>query len=340
MPHKKFLWLLVILPLLTGLLTGCVGPALPLGDRAVVKMVAVGAGTNNYHVKVLYLTSNKESSTGDAQENTPHVLDGSGVSVTDALFDACDRAGKQMFFAQNELLLLDDGLNREEVIGALREFSAERFSGARAYVFSAKMDSLPQKETAVYELAVRLEELGGKEGRPLYLFSDNSACLLPLFINEESGVKTTGGLVYPVGGEPFELTGRCWEFYRAVRGGQEKINCLSGPDRCAVTRLKLVSEVTQTNGVLTLHLTLDGSISDYEGALLPDEVTQMAENEIEQIFSRFYSDIYLSRQADLLCLDQQMTRYGRKQWRDQVEKNGLAFLPETVIFHCNLHMES
>lgn len=324
--------LLLLLPLLTG----CGQSSLPLVQRAVVKLTAIGADADGFQSKILVLTADKTAEE-NGEPSKPTVLTGSGQTATDALLDATNQIGKTAFWAQNELILLDKDLTRSQIKTIFEELGTERFNGAKSYIWVTDFDNLEEKADKLYELSQQLEVTSRREGYTLYGYRLSEAYTVPEYEATDIGTSMVACRIWPLKTESFRLWGRQFELYCALTQG-EKISCLSGEDSCSVTDITVsVTPYKAQNGEMCARILLNGNVGDYEGQMSREQVAQQVATELEHLFIDFYYDVYLMQNVDVLSISFHMNGFDKAAWTVQ-SANKTPFSRETLTFRCNVQV--
>ena len=127
---KRFLGLMAVLMLLTG----CQRPV-GLSERAVVKMICVSSEEELYSIKLIAYAVPRDEENADAAREIL-VAEGKGDAVQTALLDAESKMNFEAFYAQNELLFVEETTAAESLDEILDYFSQERASRPNTAVYA------------------------------------------------------------------------------------------------------------------------------------------------------------------------------------------------------------
>ena len=118
---RKWLGLFCLFPLL--LFSGCLGVT-SLDDRAIVELLAVDWNGSGYDIQVSLFQAQENATAQAGGETVQNLVSGSGATMAQALESAASQAGKELFFANNELILLGEKAANEQLNPLLTYFNA------------------------------------------------------------------------------------------------------------------------------------------------------------------------------------------------------------------------
>lgn len=289
-------------------LTGCWQPV-SLAERAVVKMICVSLRGDQYEVKLAaYVAADGD---GESQGESRTVFaQGTGDAVRTALLDAQKGIQQQAFYAQNELLLIEEKAARSHLREILTYFSEERSSRPNMAVFAYRAE---QEETLLDKKQVEktvenLEKMKNGDSvrggltQMIYRFDlrgeRQDFFLLPrLRVGEEGAVETDRLLFLREGEEILSLKEEGKALAELLLGGAESYQYEDGEDSCTVSDLRAVFSVP-AQGAPKLDLRLSGEVRDAPAGSSPDRLEERIGRQLEETFSSLYQKCYLEQQLD------------------------------------------
>ena len=105
MVRKTWLLIFCTLPLL--LSSGCLGVT-SLDDRAIVELLAVDWDGSEYEIQLSLFQAQENVTAQAGGETVQNLISGRGNTMAQAMASASSQAGKELFFANNELILLGE----------------------------------------------------------------------------------------------------------------------------------------------------------------------------------------------------------------------------------------
>ncbi|MBC5582182.1 hypothetical protein H8S23_11755 [Anaerofilum sp. BX8] len=289
-------------------LTGCWQPV-SLAERAVVKMICVSLHGEQYEVKLAaYVAAD-----GDAEsqgESKTVFAEGRGDAVRTALLDAQEGIQQQAFYAQNELLLVEEQAARSRLQEILTYFSEERSSRPNMAVFAYRAEEEEQlldKEN-IEKTVENLEKMKNGDSvrggltQMIYRFDlkgeRQDFFLLPRLQAGEEGAVETDRLLFLRGGrEVLSLKGEEKTLAELLLGGAESYQYQNGEDSCTVSDLRTAFSVS-AQGTPQLSVRLSGEVRDAPAGCAPEALESSVERRLEETFSSLYQKCYLEQELD------------------------------------------
>lgn len=282
------------------LLTGCSRP-LPLSERGIVKLIAIAPAEEGFAAHIFFLTANGDGGK-EGPSHKPQTVKGTGQTLAEALESAKEKAEKELFFAQSELLLLAQELTREQMDAAVDWFTRENWSRANTAVYGAKEKELPQKPEEWQNLAEGLEKLQLHPQpliRRIFAFGEGEDWFLPGWEKTETdGIVSRSGTVITPSDGRWLLDGWAYQLSRVFLEKSGSLSCLSGEDLCTLQNITPAYMAEQKGERLYLTVTLIGRVEDYGGQMTAAELERAVKTETENRCGLLYHLLCLQRGCD------------------------------------------
>lgn len=270
--------------LIAAALCGCSSTG--LGDKVIVKALLLDYHQYEYLAQVLVLELQPSADAGEAAE-TIRLIEGSGSTLAEAIQEAESARAEELFYGQNELLLLGPGLQEKgmpECCRFLYDNSAGRPNMA-VWGINRPASEQPLNEEnagAVLDSIRRLGERGEYHTYLYQLASAQGGGLLPLVrLSEESDVQMGGVALYKDGTPTARFTGSKTELAALLSGqtgtGQLRVEGESGPVTLTIRSPKLIYECVEQEDSMHLAIRLSGHVEQMTGENLPSSREQRRE---------------------------------------------------------------
>lgn len=271
-------WLKLAGPIaLAAALCGC--SATGLGDKVIVKALVLDY-QQQYIAQMLVLEPQPSADAGEASE-TIRLIEGNGESLSEAIGQAEQSSAEEMFYGQNELLLIGPGLQQKGVPECCRflyENSAGRPNMA-VWGIDIPADRQPLTEENASDVIEGIHRLEKRGEFHTYLYQFAAAQgggFLPLVqLSEEGNVQLQGVALYR-GGQPAErFTDGETELAALFSGqsgtGQIRIETEDGPITLTIRSPKMLYECTERNDSMQLVIRFSGHVEQMVGETIPSQ---------------------------------------------------------------------
>lgn len=261
--------------LLAAALCGCSSTG--LGDKVIVKALLLDH-QQEYIAQVLVLEPQPSADAGEASE-TIRLIEGKGGTLAEAISEAESARAEELFYGQNELLLLGPGLQHQgmsECCRFLYENSAGRPNMA---VWGIDLPAIEQPLTeenasTVLDGIHRLGERGAYRTYLYQLATAQSGGFLPLVkFSGEDAVQMLGLTLYQNGAPAAHMFGNETELAALFSGqkgtGQLQMEGENGPVTLSIRSPKLIYECKEQDGSMSLHIRFSGHVEQMTGEELP-----------------------------------------------------------------------
>lgn len=261
--------------LIAAVLCGCSSTG--LGDKVIVKALLLDY-QKEYVAQVLVLEPQPSADAGEASE-TLRLIEGSGSSLAEAIGEAESSRAEELFYGQNELLLLGPGLQQKgmtECCRFLYENSAGRPNMAVWGINLPASDQPLNEEnaSAVLDGIRRLGERGEYRTYLYQLAAAQDGSFLPLVrLSGEDDVQMQGLALYKDGAPTVRFTGIETELAALLSGqtgtGQLQVEGESGPVTLTIRSPKLIYECVEQQNSMQLAIRFSGHVEQMTGEHLP-----------------------------------------------------------------------
>lgn len=269
--------------LIAAALCGCSSTG--LGDKVIVKALLLDY-EKEYLAQMLVLEPQPSADAGEAAE-TIRLIEGSGRTLSEAIQEAEFARAEELFYGQNELLLLGPGLQQagiDECCRFLYENSAGRPNMA-VWGIDRPASEQPLNEEnagAVLDSIRRLEERGEYRTYLYQLAAAQGGGLLPLVrLSEGDDVQMEGIALYKNGTPTARFTGSETELAALLSGqtgtGQLQVEGTSGPVTLTIRSPKLIYDCVEQEDALQLTIRFSGHVEQMTGEHLPASREQRRE---------------------------------------------------------------
>lgn len=258
-------------------LTGCSRSG--IGDKVIVKAIYLEYG-GGYTATLLALRSAPSADTGEVTEQA-YYLKGEGATLGQALARAQEKENRQVFYGQNELLLLGPRLCEAGVFEACRYLAKETSGRPNMAVYGVDLSpdefsALEQKGKDAIESIDQLEKKGYYKTYLYELGAGEKQGVLPMLGMEQEKVEPAGLVVYEGGTQALTLEGADVELAALLSGQQRELELEleleQGVVRFAVRSPRLYYEAAGQGGEPGLTLRMAGHIQKVvtpQGAAAP-----------------------------------------------------------------------
>lgn len=269
------LWKIAVPLLLAALLCGCSSTG--LGDKVIVKALFLDF-EQEYLAQVLVLEPQPSADAGEASE-TLLLIEGSGSTLAEAIGKAESSRAEELFYGQNELLLIGPGLQREGLSECCR-FLYENSSGRpnmAVWGVDLPMTDQPLTEDNAGAVLDGIRRLGERGAYRTYLYQLAAAQgggILPLVkLSGEDDVQVQGLALYQDGKPVAGMTGNETEIAALLSGqqgtGQMEMETENGPIILTIRSPKMIYECVEQNGSMSLQIRFSGHVEQMTGQELP-----------------------------------------------------------------------
>lgn len=321
-----------------------------LGDKVIVKALFLDH-QQQYIAQVLVLEPQPSADAGEASE-TIRLIEGRGSTLAEAVSKAESARAEELFYGQNELLLLGSGLQQQgmsECCRFLYENSAGRPNMA-VWGINLPADEQPltsDNASAVLEGIRRLGERGGYRTYLYQLAAAQGGSILPLVkLSGEDDVQMPGLTFYQNGAPVAHMSGNEMELAALFSGqkgtGQLQMESENGPITLTIRSPKLIYECVEQESSMTLHIRFSGHVEQMTGESLPGareerrsllkELNRQLEQTAVDVVRKSFSD-----ESDPFGF---LNRFRNKneQLALTLAENGVLYQPESVVFSSALQL--
>lgn len=269
--------LLPALCLAAGLLTGCSRSG--IGDKVIVKAIYLEQ-SGGYTATLLTLRSAPSADTGEVTEQA-HYLTGQGETLGQALTAAEGKENRQVFYGQNELLLVGPKLARQGVFEACHYLAREASGRPNMAVYGVDLapeefEALEEKGQDALESIEQLEKKGYYKTYLYELGAGEETGVLPTLSLAQAKADPTGLAVYADGKQALTLRQADVELAALLDGQRRELELElelpGGTVRFQVRSPRLYYEPQDKAGQPVLTLRATGQIQKLvtpEGAAAP-----------------------------------------------------------------------
>lgn len=333
------------------LLAGCSCPP-SLAQRAVVKLICVAGQPGGYRAVLVAYTA--ASGGGDGPEGEGEgesetlIVCGQGASLPDALQNAQQGMRQQAFYAQNELLLIEEGAAQADLQGILQYFSQERSSRPNMAVFLYQGNQLEDwlTEQTAHQAVEELEQLKNGEGQQpvlvqqIYHFDlqGQALQLIPRLKLAGGQPLQTDALVFlPPGQAAFSLEGEEKRLAELLLGAGESYWYRQQGTLWEIAEIRITPVVEDAGGG-RLQLRLCGVLKNPPAGGDPQQAAAEAAEHLRQLFAAVYDRCYLQRQTDPFRLGWWFQAQDAARYTPLLRAKAL-FTPERVKFTAEIKTE-
>lgn len=248
-----------------------------LGDKVIVKALFVDY-QQEYTAQVLALEPQPSADAGEAAE-TLRLIEGNGKSLMEAIDQAESSSAEELFYGQNELLLLGPGIQQAGITECCR-FLYENSAG-RPNMAVWGID-IPAKEHPLTEenadtILERIQRLGERGEYHTYLYqlaSEKDGSLFPLLqLSGQDAVQVKSLVLYQEGQPVRSFTGSAMELACLLSGqggtGHLEVKTEDGPVSLTIRSPKLIYECTEQSDKMQLTIYFTGHVEQMTGEFLP-----------------------------------------------------------------------
>lgn len=334
--------------LITAALCGCSSTG--LGDKVIVKALLLDY-QKEYLAQVLVLEPQPSADAGEAAE-TIRLIEGSGSTLAEAIHDVESARAEELFYGQNELLLLGPGLQQTGIAECCRflyENSAGRPNMA-VWGINRPANEQPLNEENAGPVLDSIRRLGERGEYHTYLYQLAAAqdgVFLPLVhLSEENDVQMEGLTLYQNGVPAARFTGSEIELAALLSGqtgtGQLQVQGESSPVTLSIRSPKLIYDCVEQEGSLQLTIRFSGHVEQMTGEHLPASREQRREllkqfnTQLEQTAEKVIRQSFTS-EADPFCF---LSRFCNRntQLTNSLAETGALYRPGTVQFSSALQL--
>ena len=321
------------------LLTGCRQPV-SLTDRAVVKMICVSGGAAAYRIQLVAFTA---SDTGEDSKSETMLIEGKGETIKTALLSAQQQLREQLFYAQNELLLIEESTAADSLREILLYFSEERSSRPNMAVFgyAAQQEEKLLQQDGAQQVVDALEKMKDGSGpttgltQMIYRFdlterAENFYLLPRLYIGEGDNIETDALLLFLQEGDPLVLSGEEKQLAELLLGGTDRFEYVDGAKSCTVTNPRITIQV-EDQPEPVVNVSLAGAVKDLPLQNDPQELEREIGMRLQTLFSGLYQRCYLERGIDLFHFGWHFLQWNAAAYERPLAEN-MLFDPQTVRF--------
>ena len=339
---KRFLGLMAVLLILTG----CQRPV-GLSERAVVKMICVSSEKELYSIKLIAYAVPRDEENADAAREIL-VAEGKGDAVQTALLDAESKMNFEAFYAQNELLFVEETTAAESLDEILDYFSQERASRPNTAVYAYQKqeeEKLIEPETAqqtIKTLEEQKNDLDQDKGltQMIYRFDLTGEVedffLLPRITFEKAGPKTDALLFFRDRRMQLCLTGEEMEAAQILLGEKKEYSYLDGQDSCTVRDLGI--EYTVEDGQKPhLKLLLRGEVKDLRNDADPKKIEDKIESRLTATMQKVYLRCCVENGMDPFRLSWWFLSTDAERFAPMIEKKELLS-EDTLQIEVQIHL--
>lgn len=329
------------------LLTGCSKSG--IGDKVIVKAIYLEQ-SETYTASLLTLRSEPSADTGEVTEQA-YILTGEGANLFEALAAAEQSENKQIFYGQNELLLLGPKLARQGLFEACRYLAAETSGRPNMAVYAVDLSpqefsATEEKGKAVVESIQQLEKKGYYKTYLYQLGAAQQNGVLPCISLAEGKAAPLGLQVYKQGRPQLLLQNAQTELATLLAGQrrnlQLELELEAGPIRFTVRSPRLLYESERQGGEPTLSVCFTGHIQKLttpEGAVTPGPDREL-ERQINAAMNKQLSglaDATFGQGNDVFELAAFLRNQDAAACR-AMEANGSLWAAQRVRFESRLHI--
>ena len=261
--------------LLAAALCGCSSTG--LGDKVIVKALLLDH-QQEYIAQVLVLEPQPSADAGEASE-TIRLIEGSGSTLAQAIAEVESARAEELFYGQNELLLLGHGLQQEGISECCRFLHENSAGRPNMAVWGINRPATDQPLTednasAVLDGIRRLGERGEYRTYLYQLAAAQGGGILPLVkLSGEDDVQMQGLALYQNGAPAAYMNGNEVELAALFSGqggtGQLQMKSENGPITLTIRSPKLIYECVEESDSMTLHIRFSGHVEQMTGESLP-----------------------------------------------------------------------
>lgn len=261
--------------LLTVALCGCSRTG--LGDKVMVKALLVD-WQQQYTAQVLVLEPQPSADAGEATE-TLRLIEGQGETISQAISQAENSSAEELFYGQNEILLIGPGLQKNGLFECCR-FLYENSAGRPnmgVWGIDIPVSEQPLTEENADAILARIRRLGERGEYHTYLYQ--LACaqgdgILPVVKRIGSdNVQVQSVSLYQDGNVVCQFTGIEMELAALLSGqsgtGQLEVNTEAGPVILTIRSQKLIYKCTEQESDLNLSIHFTGHVEQMTGESIP-----------------------------------------------------------------------
>lgn len=208
---KRWIACLAASALLGLLLTGC--GAAGIGTKSIVRAMVLDEDEEGCQVRLICWRTDPSADAGEAQQ-AALLIKGSGANVYEALQNAEQSRGEDLFYGQNELLLIGPRLAQDGPFEALAYLERQETGrpNVTVYLADCPASALDEQPDALDALLLSIGQLNERGGYRCYLYQlggPEQAGLLPnLRLDLAEGAAAEDGLTVYDGGLPAHRWGQ------------------------------------------------------------------------------------------------------------------------------------
>lgn len=321
-----------------------------VGDKVIIKAIYIEWQTT-YTVHLLALKADPNADTADVKEQVQY-LTGTGVSLYDAFLMAEQSENRQIFYGQNELLLVGPGLARTGLFDACN-YLAKESSGRpnmAVYGISLSPDQLQELDDKGLDLLENMNQLEAHGFYKTYLYELSAQAgsgILPMVSADEEGKTAPDGLhIYKDGTKAQTLDNSGAEMAALISGQRRdfhfNLQLKSGPVGFDLRFFDLSFESLHQQDSLGLNIRLTGHIQKpitLQGVIKPGpnlELTDQINSAMQQLMQELV-DKSIGQGNDVFSLSSWMKNTDERLFM-QLETQQPDILKESVHTHSKLSM--
>lgn len=208
---KRWIACLAVCALLGLLVTGC--GAAGIGTKSIVRAMVLDEDEEGCEVRLICWRTDPSADAGEAQQ-AALLVKGSGENVYEALQNAEQSRGEELFYGQNELLLIGPRLAQRGPFEALAYLERQETGrpNVTVYLADCPASALDEQPDALDALLLSIGQLSERGGYRCYLYQlggPEQAGLLPnLRLDLAEGAAAEDGLTVYDGGLPAHRWGQ------------------------------------------------------------------------------------------------------------------------------------
>lgn len=269
-------WLKFAIPIVLAA-TLCSCSTTGLGDKVIVKALLLDY-QQQYVAQMLVLEPQPSADAGEASE-TLCLIEGDGESLAEAIGQAEKSSAAEMFYGQNELLLIGPGLQQSGVPECCRFLYENSAGRPNMAVWGIDIPATRQPLTEenasnVIEGIQRLEKRGEYHTYLYQLAAAEGGGFLPMVqLSDQGDVQMQGICLYKAGEPAERLDDSKTELAALFSGqngtGQIQIETENGPITLTIRSPKLLYECTEKENSLQLLIRFSGHVEQMVGEAIP-----------------------------------------------------------------------
>ena len=292
------------------MLTGC---GMPINRRAIAKTITVEKSNSKYEVGVYFLIT-----TDSSDKPEPYYVTGEGKTLSLAFAKTESTAATEVFYAQNEILLLSDNLSRKDVEETIEYFSDESFSRANMSVLSYKSESkfnakILEEETKWLE---KLMSDTDDYVPRLYGLNKSKDYIIPYYKVYKYGSKITEMRILGKNGKTKKIMDKYTQLVSVIMGTRDEFELEIDGEIYVANNLSISNDVEDNNGQLVQCVTLRGKFDTAAKDTEDKKIIQKANEQIVKEFSNIYNLYCDELSTDIFEFDWWYENYDKKLFKN------------------------